>query len=648
MATIPSRDATCERKSTTWLICALLVLSVFAVYWPVVNYNFILLDDPDYVLLNPQVMQGLSWSGVTWAFTHFYVGNWHPLTWLSHMLDVQLYGLNAGGHHATNVLFHAANTVLLFLWLRRATGFVWRSALVAALFGLHPLHVESVAWVAERKDVLSTFFFLLTLMAYTRYVQKPEIRSQKSELNLPTYSSFLLAPCYWLALFCFALGLMSKPMLVTLPFVLLLLDYWPLARISTFNLQPSTFRTLLLEKAPFFVLSAGSCVLTFLAQQKGNAVMATAVLPVEDRIEHTFISYLLYLSKMLWPNSLANFYPLYLPIHEDQAIMAAFVLLLISGVIFILWRQRPYLVTGWLWYLGTLVPVIGLIQVGGQSIADRYTYLPLIGLFIAFTWLVAEISKVWPFRRLILTVLSVSVLATCGISTAKQVSYWQNSETLARHALTVTIGNAAMEKLLGDALFAQGKNEEAGQHYAEAVRLWPDAIVLRYDLARALIRQGRLDEAVDSCQAALNINPNEFKAHYLLGNIYRMQGKWSEAIAENKVALGIAPKEPLVLNNLAWLLATAPEARSRDGSEAVRLAELACQLSNYQVTAYVGTLAAAYAEAGRFDEAVTTAHKAVALATAAKNEDLIQKNQKLLELYQLKRAFHEPARQLIE
>jgi Flp pilus assembly protein TadD len=645
MTASPSRVTAFEGKSAIALICALLALAVIAVYWPALNGNFIIYDDPDYVYQNPQVLQGLSWSGVVWAFTHLYAGNWHPLTWLSHMLDVQWYGLKAGGHHATSVLLHAANTVLLFLWLRRATGFVWRSAFVAAVFGLHPLHVESVAWIAERKDVLSTFFFLLTLMAYTRYVRKLEVKNQASEINSLALGSFLYLPSYWCAFVFFALGLMGKPMLVTLPFVLLLLDYWPLNRIRGLEFGIADFKVLLLEKIPFLALSAGSCVVTFLAQQRGKAVLATAILPVMDRFEHSLISYLLYLEKMFRPVSLVPYYPLYLPIHDDQVILPVFVLLLVSWAVLVFRRQRPYLVTGWLWYLGTLVPVIGFIQVGGQAMADRYTYVPLIGLFVAITWLVSEIGAAWPYRRLILAVVSVGVLVTCGKLTATQVGYWQNSETLARHSLAVTTGNAAMEKLLGDALFAQGKNEEAGAHYAEAVRLWPGVIELRCDLARAYIRQGRLAEAIESCQAALDINPDEFKAHYLLSNIYVLQGKWSEAVAENKTVLENSPKEPLVLNNLAWLLATAPDASVRNGVEAVRLAELACELSNDQVAMYVGTLAAAYAEAGRFDDAVKTAQKAIVLATAAKNEDFIHKNQKLLELYQLNKPFHLPARQ---
>ena len=634
MTTIPSTDSKSAKNFTAWWICAGLVLAIFAAYWPVLGYAFTYYDDSDYVWQNPHVLNGLNWSGVDWAFTNFYVGNWHPLTWLSHMLDVQLYGMNAGEHHATNIMFHAANTVLLFLWLSRTTRLIWRSAFVAALFALHPLHVESVAWVAERKDVLSTFFALLSLCAYAGYAQK--FKSPDAGLK-PVFAS----RDYWLSLFFFALALMSKPMAVTLPFVLLLLDFWPLGRVSNFRFHNANFR-LLLEKIPFFALSAVSCILTFLAQQNGKAVMTITVMPVEIRIENALISYWVYLKKMLWPDTLAAYYPLNFPIDADQAVMAVFMLLLISTGVLFFRRQKPYLVTGWLWYLGTLVPVIGLVQVGSQSMADRYTYVPLIGIFIALIWLVTEIRIEWQYWRLFLSILSLGVLAACWKSTASQVRFWQNSETLSRHALAVTTDNAAMQVLLGNALLEQGKSEEAGQHFAEAVRIWPNVVAARGDLALALVNQGRFDEAIDVCRAALKLQPDEPKIHYLLGNTLSTQGKFAEAIAEYKAALQFDPNDLFALNDLAWLLATAPDARYRDGTEAVRLAEHACRISNYQVTLYVGTLAAAYAEAGRFDDAVKTAQKAVALATAAQNNNLIQKNYELLKLYQHKKTYHEP------
>ena len=623
MKTTQSSAAKFAKISLSWWLGAGLVLAIAAAYWPVAGYAFTFYDDNEYVWQNPHVLRGLSWPGVGWAFTHFYFCNWHPLTLLSYMAEAQWFGLNAGAYHVTNVVFHAANTVLLFVWLQRLTGFLWRSAVVAALFGLHPLHVESVAWISERKDVLSTFFLLLALICYTRYA-KPEIANRKSKIVN-----------YLLSLLCFALGLMCKPMVVTLPFLLLLLDYWPLKRVRG-------WKRLLVEKLPFFVLSAVSCVLTFFAQ-RGKSMADTTVLPVGDRLENALVAYAGYLKKMLWPDPLAAFYPLITPIDEDLVIGSVVLLLLLSAVIFFQRRQRPYLVTGWLWYLGMLVPVIGLVQVGSQAMADRYTYVPLIGVFIAFVWLVAEISMAWPGRRFVLAVLAAGVLAVCWQVSAVQVRYWQNSETLARHALAVTSHNPPMELVLGSALIEQGKIEEAGQHFAEVLKLLPNSVPALADLALAYYAQGRLEEAVDKCREALVVEPDEPKVYYELACLLAKQGKWSEAAAEYQALLQINPNHLFALNNLAWLRATASDARLRDGPEAVRLAEKACQLSNYQATFYMGTLAAAYAEAGRFDVAVKTAQKAVALASAGKQPALIQKNRELLALYEQQKAYHEPA-----
>jgi Flp pilus assembly protein TadD len=654
MRAIASTNSTAAKTSTAWWICVLLALAVAAVYWPVVGYGFVDYDDPEYVSVNPHVMAGLSWPGTVWAFTTFYAANWHPLTWLSYMLDAQLWGSQAGGYHATNVLFHAANTVLLFLLLKRITNAMWRSAFVAALFGLHPLHVESIAWVTERKDVLSTFFFMLTLGAYIRYAQT------KRTLNSPVLRSSRTAEGgqpstlnYFLALFFFTLGLMSKPMLVTLPFVLLLLDFWPLGRVTSDKWrvtrlgisvpQLSSLNRLLVEKAPFFVLSAGSCILTFLAQQSGKAVAAIATLPIEMRVQNAVIAYVTYLGKMLWPDKLAACYP-FSPVDTNLAVVPVFVLLLISAAVFVFRRQRPWLVTGWLWYLGMLVPVIGLVQVGSQSMADRYTYLPLIGVFIAITWLVAEITTTWRYQRLVLALISVSVLAACWELTAAQVRCWRNSETLARHALAVTTENEPMQLLLGSALIEQGKVEEAGQHFAEALRISPASFPALCDLALALDAQGRLEEAVATCRTVLKLQPREPKIHYILANTLSQQGNVAEAIAEYQTTLQIDPDHRLALNDLAWLLATAPDARFRNGAEAVRRAEQACRLTDYKLPLFVGTLAAAYAEAGRFDDAVKAAEQAIALATAEKKEALANKNRELLKLYQAKQAYHQPAR----
>jgi protein O-mannosyl-transferase len=623
----------------------MLALGVVAVYWPVVGYGFVNYDDPEYVSVNPHIMAGLSWLGVVWAFTTFYAANWHPLTWLSYMLDAQLFGFHPQVYHIINVLFHAANTVLLFWLLKRLTSALWRSAFVAALFAFHPLHVESVAWVTERKDVLSTFFFMLTLLAYTRYAQrrsKVEGRGSRADIAIQAFDSRLWSLDYFMALLFFSLGLMSKPMLVTLPFVLLLLDFWPLNRIRNSEFGIRNVTKLVLEKLPFFALSAASCVVTFLAQKHGEAVVSTTVIPFAERLQNTIVSYWVYVEKMLWPSPLVAFYP-YAPVMPDATAVATFLLVVISLAAFLAPRQRPYLAVGWLWYLGTLVPVIGLVQVGAQAMADRYTYIPLIGLFIAITWLVAEVTAPWRHQKAVLTVVSVVVLGICLRLTASQVRYWRDSETLARHALTVTAENEPMQLLLGSALIEHGKIEEAGQHFAEAYRISPESIPALVDLALALDSQGRLDEAVHICREALKLQPRNFKIHYILANTLSQQGNFAGAIAEYQTTLQIDPNHQLALNDLAWLLATAPDARFRNGAEAVRRAEQACRLTDYKLPLFVGTLAAAYAEAGRFDDAVKTAGEAIVLATAEKKPAVAAKNRELLELYRAKMAYHQPA-----
>lgn len=607
------------------------MLGVFAVYWPVFGYGFVACDDDTYVSDNPHVQAGLNWAGVVWAFTTFHAANWHPLTWLSLMLDTQLFGAHAGAYHAGNVLFHAANTVLLFLVLKRMTGALWPSAFVAALFGFHPLHVESVAWISERKDVMGTFFFMLALLAYARYAQ--------SELSLNSRPSTV---SYTLALLFFTLGLMAKPMLVTLPFVLLLLDYWPLNRMRIAEYGVRNFMRLLLEKVPFFALTAVSCVVTVLAQERGKAVMSIDNLPIAMRIENALIAYASYIGKMLWPQKLAACYPL-VPVDMNMALTPIFVLLLISTGVFV-WRwRRPYLLTGWLWYLGTLVPVIGLVQVGHQSMADRYTYIPLIGLFIAITWGVVDILSAWRCRRAIMMVGSTVVLGACLTLATRQVRYWQNSVVLGRHALAVTVNNGPMEAVLGSGLIEQGKIREAGQHFAEALRILPRNVPALGDLALVLVTEGKSQEALDRCRVAIELQPHDARLHYILARILSEQGKLAEAIAEYQTALRIDPDHLFALNNLAWLLATAPDAKLRNGPEAVEYATRACQLTHYKTTIYVGTLAAAYAEAGRFNDAIKTAEQAIALANAHGDKALAAKNRQFLELYQAHKAYHQPA-----
>jgi hypothetical protein len=438
-----------------------LLAAIGVVYWPVRHFEFINFDDDVYVWANPEVQNGLTLRGLAWAFTTGHAGNWHPLTWLSHMLDCQLFGVNAGAHHLVNVLFHAANTLLLFGVLKRMTGARWRSALVAALFALHPLHVESVAWVAERKDVLSTCFWLLTLWAYVRYVQKPEIH----------YSTAALRPLtswnYWLALVFFVCGLMSKPMVVTLPLVLLLLDYWPLNRVAGCKLpaassdpERSTLLALVWEKVPFLALAGVSCGLTLWVQQRGGAVASVESLPLGLRTGNAVVAYVRYLGHAFWPGGLAVFYP-YQAWSLPTVVGAGVLLAGVTGVV--VWRGRSerHLLVGWLWYLATLIPVIGLVQVGGQSLADRYTYVPLIGMFVLVAWGMPRSLTQPRLGKLAMIAAASAVLCACAVLSWVQVHHWRDSETLFRYALKVTTGSAQAHNNLGVALAAQGKLAEA-------------------------------------------------------------------------------------------------------------------------------------------------------------------------------------------
>jgi tetratricopeptide (TPR) repeat protein len=501
-------------------------LVTFAAFWEVRHNEFISLDDNLYVTENPTVQAGITVQGVIWAFTTTTAGNWHPLTWLSHMLDCELFGLNSGGHHVTSLIFHLANTLLLFWVLKRAIGKLWESAFVAALFALHPLHVESVAWVAERKDVLSTFFWILTMGMYVHYVEQPRLDR------------------YLFALLCFALGLMSKPMLITLPFVLLLLDYWPLGRFSFGPLgarpflheagmghpQGSSSLRLVLEKVPFFAFSAAMSVLAVFAQRSAGAVGSLEILPMETRLANSVLSYARYMGKMVWPHDLAVLYPYPERIPLGQVVMAVLLLLAVSLIVIRWAYSRPYLVIGWFWYLGTLVPVIGLVQIGIQAMADRYTYVPFIGLFIMIAMGLPDILKQGRHRQIALTISAVLVLFFLCLLTRQQVSLWQNSITLFTHTLKVTGDNPLIHNNLGVNLMKQGKEKEAWAHYNQALKIKPKYADAQYNLGFLLARQGKDQEAMAQFVKTLRIKPSHAQAHHDLGVLLTRQGKIEEAI----------------------------------------------------------------------------------------------------------------------
>ena len=614
------------------------------------------------------------------------------------MLDCQLYGMNPGQHHLTNVLFHILNTLLLFLVLKKMTGDFWQSSFVAALFALHPLHVESVAWVAERKDVLSTFFWIMTLWSYTRYVER---------------SGF---DRYLLVLLFFILGLMAKPMLVTLPFVLLLLDYWPLKRFqfekSGYGNKSEQGRfplSLILEKIPLFVLSSASSVATYLVQNISGAVSPLDALPFKVRIANAMVSYASYIGKMIWPHNLSVFYPYPKDILLWKIAGASFLLVAITVVVFMMAKTKPYFVVGWLWYIGTLVPVIGLVQVGMQAMADRYTYVPLIGIFITIAWGTPDLVSKWRYKRIGLAAITTVVLTILMITSRLQIRYWSNSTTLFEHAINVTVDNSVAHVNIGEALAEHGNTEAAVRHFYEALRIKPDLVAPLLNIGVTLREKGKIDEAInhflkvllfkpDCVEAyseladtlkkkgdfvgavkyyleairikpdqaklynnlgailayqnkgkeavgyfykALQIDPTYAGAYYNLGKVFVNEGKIEDAILNYRKALSVNKDITQVLYHLSWILASHENIKYRNGEEAVNLAEKLCEVTQNIQPLALDALAAAYAETGRFNEAVLTAKKALNLTSKQGVETLAIGLKKRLELYQNRRPYHQ-------
>ncbi len=656
-------------------ISLVLVLLVLAAFGQTVRFGYVNVDDPDYVYANPMVLKGISLGGIGWAFTHVVSHHWHPLTMMSLMLDCQIFGSWAGGHHLVNMLLHAANAALLFLLLLRMTGALWRSAFVAAVFAIHPLRVESVAWVSERKDVLSGLFFMLTLWAYVQYVRSPKSKTR--------YSMVLL----W-----FALGLMSKPMLVTTPFVLLLLDYWPLGRLTA----PSQFLGLLREKIPLFILSALSSVAAVLALKSGGpgAHSYPANVPV---------AYVAYLGKLFYPSRLATIYPLPKGGRELWEVFDSLLLLAaISAGAWLLRRKQPYALIGWLWYLGMLVPVTGVMQLFDQAYADRYTYLPQIGVCVAITWMAADWAGQKQYRRATTGVAAGLILSALFIATWRQTGYWRDSETLwtrtiecthdnfnarnylgmamlqqgrteeaidqFRESLRINAVNEFAEDGLGDALLQQGHTEEAIVHFRASSQIDPSLVVNYSNLGVALFRQGHTEEAIAEWRKALQIDPSSASAHNNLGTAFLQQGHTEEAIAEHQEALRLnpnlisahknlakaflslgdtsqaiaeyeralqlSPNDPVAQCTLAWLLATARESNLRDGAKALELATRANTTTGGTNPLIFRTLAAAYAACGDFSNAVQIAQNGLKLAIAQSNSIAVDSLRGDINLYE--------------
>ncbi len=617
-----------HRATCRWLtlgVCIVLVSLTWAVFGQTLRHDFVNYDDPSYVYQNTRITSGFSLPNVVWAFTHIHSENWHPLTTITHMLDCQLYGLKAGWHHFTNVLLHTVAVVLLFLALHRMTGALWRSAFVAALFAIHPLHVESVAWIAERKDVLSGAFFMLTLLAYFHYTRAPSIGR------------------YLILAVVVALGLMSKPMLVTLPFVLLLLDYWPLGRFQARRAGGGRqLSQLIVEKIPLIALSAVSSIVTFLAQR--GAIGWTEQLPVSVRISNAIVTYVVYVRQMLWPAELAVFYPH--PEHRLSTWEVGLSLVVVVGLTiatFVLRKRAPYLIVGWLWYLGMLVPVIGLVQVGWQGHADRYTYLPQIGLYMAITWTVADLTVSWRFQRTVLSAVAALLVAVLSWRASVQASYWRDSETLFTHALAVTTNNDVALNNLGIIFLDQGQLDEAISKLQAAIDLRPENGPAQDNLAKALLRKGRLPEAMVHYRKFLEIEPGNVEARNTLGTALIQQGRVSEAIAQWQEVMAIQPDNGNAASNLAWVFATCPEDSIRDGARAVELAEKAMRLSGGKIPMVFRVLAAAYAENGRFSDAIDTAQRGGALANRAGNPALASELEKNIALYQSGKPLRDPS-----
>jgi protein O-mannosyl-transferase len=612
------------------VVCIFLVLAVVAVFGQTAGFGFVNYDDDLYVYENPVVARGLTLKGAVWALTFEEIGHWHPLTWLSHMADCQAFGLWAGGHHLTNVALHAVAAVLLFLALREMTGKLWRSAFVAAVFAIHPLRVESVAWIAERKDVLSGVFFMLTLWAYARYARQP---------TRWRYT----AVAVW-----YGLGLLCKNTLVTLPFVLLLLDWWPLHRVTLDGAGGgkvgaarlvALFGGLVKEKILLFLLSAGSCAVTVLVPEK---LPDSIRVPLLERIGTAVVSYVIYLRQMVYPAGLAIPYlyaPNGLPFWK---VALAFVLLAAITISVLACRnKRPYLLVGWLWYLGMLVPAIGFIQISYYAHADRYTYLPGIGLLLAGTWAVGDWSARWKYRGAVLGGSMAVVIGALMVFAWIQTGYWKDGQTLWNHTLACTTGNYTAHNNLGIVLLAKGRVDKASTQFQSALQIKPDYVEAHYNLGVALDQKGRVDEAITQFQKALEIEPDNAKAHLNLGNALQQKGRADEAIAHYQRALQIKPADPAIQNNLAWFLATCPKASLRNGHKAVELAQQADAVAGGKNPIILHTLAAAFAEAGRFGDAVRSDQKAIELARAAGRQDMVEQFNGELRRYEAGLPLHQ-------
>ena len=612
------------------LICLLLATAIFIVYWQVIDFDFISLDDPYYIINNPSIRHGINFESLKWAFSSFgYEANWHPLTWISHMLDIQLFGMNPGMHHFTNVIFHILNSMLLFIVLEKMTGALWRSAVVAVLFALHPLHVESVAWISERKDVLSTFFWMLTMMGYLWYVHHPSVRR------------------YLTVIFFYILGLLSKPMLVTLPFVLLLLDYWPLNRLDldhtrgvgknyelnrSYEICWSRIPRLIVEKIPMIVLAIISSSLTIIAQHEGGALKSFKIFPFSLRILNAITSYVDYLWKVIYIFNLVVFYPYKHAINPLVVILFCLFLIFVTVLAVLCVKRLPYFLVGWFWYLGTLIPVIGLVQVGVQPMADRYTYIPLIGIFILIVWGISELLEKFQIKKIILITVAGVVLPILISFSWIQVGYWKNSKTLYEHTINVPVKNYIFHLQQAKLLMDQGDLDGAEKHCAEALRINSDyqaRMRINPDQAynfmgKILKNKGEISKAIIYLSKAIQLNPTYADAYNSLGVAFMYQGRFSDAIKMFSKVLDLEPENVSADVNMGSSLKSQGRV-----NEAIHYFKKALQIRPDLLVAhyYLGEVLSSQ---GKIDESIEQYKRILKIDPSDMNAQVILNNLKLM------------------
>lgn len=626
-------------KRREWMIALLLAAITLALYWPARHFDLVYFDDPIALQDSPEIKAGLTWDSVRWALGQVVLANWIPATQISFLAVSQFCGTAPGPHHLANAILHAANAALLFLLLFRLTGSTWRSAVAAALFAWHPLRVESVAWITERKDVLCSFFFLLSLLAYAGYAKG---RNSEAGMQKPsTKAGFWRSSAWWLALAFYALALLSKPMAVTLPILLFLLDCWPLRRIPNPEFRIPNLKWLALEKWPFLLLTFLFCAATYRIQHDHSAMTSWETLGLDRRLANAVDGCVAYLGQTVWPAGMAAIYPYPKAVDWWQTGTKLALLLAITAACFQQIRRRPQLAFGWLWYLIMVLPVIGIVQVGEQSRADRYTYLPLIGPVVAVVWSVAELAGQRRRRKNLLAAAALAVLAGLCALTARQLGYWQDTVTLFAHNVEVTPDNASAHFTLGLGYEHAGDTNRALVCYRVAQRLSPAQRDPQRNLAGLLLKSGFTAAAEKEYQDMAVRRPDDPLPHQCLAGIYAGAGNDAQAVAELEEMLRCDAKAIDALNNLAWMLATSPDAAVRDGPYAVALAQRACELTANAKAQMVGTLGAAYAEAGNFGQAAAAARSACDLAAKNGETNLLERNRQLLELYLAHQPYHE-------